>query len=378
MNFREKIKWNLIYTLYLLLFFALFQILGVIDFFDGGKGGSNILIYSLLFPLFFGWLLHMYYRKKNEENKGKKHYLYFLDNRKGIISRVLVLLTSIILYIIGRSPEDDNISIFYIVIFFSIFLILIGYILTLFSKSDKLRLKIFFVYSIVLLISAVSFLIISYYSAMSYNNRGWSKYQSKDYLGAIEDYDKAIKLDSNLALAYNNRGLSKYNLKDTSGALIDWNKAIELDSNFAMSYNNRGWSKYESKDYSGAIEDYDKAIKLDSNLALAYNNRGLSKYNLKDTAGALIDWNKTIELDSNLIYPWFNKGNLNFFLKNYSDAIDDYTRAIELNSNFALAYYNRGINKDSIGDLSGACEDWKVAVSLGDEEAKKWITDKCN
>ena len=92
----------------------------------------------------------------------------------------------------------------------------------------------------------------------------------------------------------------------------------------------------------------------------------------------LIDWNKTIELDSNLIYPWFNKGNLNFFLKNYSDAIDDYTRAIELNSNFALAYYNRGINKDSIGDLSGACEDWKVAVSLGDEEAKKWITDKCN
>ena len=310
MNFREKIKWNLIYTFYLLLFFAAFQIFGVIDFFDGGKGGSNILIYSLLFPLFFGWLLHMYYRKKNEENKGKKHYLYFLDNRKGIISRVLVLLTSIILYIIGRSPEDDNISIFYIVIFFSIFLILIGYILTLFSKSDKLRLKIFFVYSVVILISAVSFLIISYYSAMSYNNRGWSKYQSKDYLGAIEDYDKAIKLDSNLALAYNNRGLSKYNLKDTSGALIDWNK--------------------------------------------------------------------TIELDSNLIYPWFNKGNLNFFLKNYSDAIDDYTRAIELNSNFALAYYNRGINKDSIGDLSGACEDWKVAVSLGDEEAKKWITDKCN
>ena len=89
--------------------------------------------------------------KKNEESKGKKHYLYFLDNRKGIISRVLVLLTSIILYIIGRSPEDDNISIFYIVVFFSIFLILIGYILTLFSKSDKLRLKIFFVYSIVLL-----------------------------------------------------------------------------------------------------------------------------------------------------------------------------------------------------------------------------------
>ena len=156
MNFREKIKWNLIYTLYLLLFFAAAQIFGFIDLFDGGKGGFNILIYSLLFPLFFGWLLHMYYKKKNEENKGKKHYLYFLDNRKGIISRVLVLLTSIILYIIGRSPEDDNISIFYIVAFFFIFLILIGYILTLFSKSDKLRLKIFFVYSIVLLISALT------------------------------------------------------------------------------------------------------------------------------------------------------------------------------------------------------------------------------
>ena len=73
-----------------------------------------------------------------------------------------------------------------------------------------------------------------------------------------------------------------------------------------------------------------------------------------------------------------NKANLNYDLKNFSEAIDDYTKAIELDSNDAIAYGNRGINKDSIGDLSGACEDWKVAVSLGDEEAKKWITDKCN
>lgn len=35
-----------------------------------------------------------------------------------------------------------------------------------------------------------------------------------DYRGAIQDYNRAIELDSNNEMAYNNRGVSRYNLGD--------------------------------------------------------------------------------------------------------------------------------------------------------------------
>ena len=71
---------------------------------------------------------------------------------------------------------------------------------------------------------------IYYYSAQSYNSRGWSKYESKDYSGAIEDYDKAIELDSNYVTAYTKRGTAKWYLKDKKGACEDWKIAAGMGS----------------------------------------------------------------------------------------------------------------------------------------------------
>ena len=45
-------------------------------------------------------------------------------------------------------------------------------------------------------------------SAEAYNERGWLKYEQKDYAGAILDYDKAIELDPAFVDAYNNRGIA--------------------------------------------------------------------------------------------------------------------------------------------------------------------------
>ena len=113
--------------------------------------------------------------------------------------------------------------------------------------------------------------------ASDYYNRAHSKYDLKDYDGAIADYTKAIELDPNDASVYYNRANSKKYLKDYDGAIADYTKAIELDPNYASAYNNRGHLKNDLKDYYGAIADYTKAIKLDPNYSKAYHNRGISK-----------------------------------------------------------------------------------------------------
>lgn len=65
--------------------------------------------------------------------------------------------------------------------------------------------------------------------AEDYLKRGNLKYENKDFQGAIEDYDKAIELNPNLAGAYYKRGIAKGRLKEYDSATIDFNKAVDLD-----------------------------------------------------------------------------------------------------------------------------------------------------
>ena len=189
-------------------------------------------------------------------------------------------------------------------------------------------------------------------SAGEFFNRGNAKIKSKDYQGAIADYNEAIEIDPKNALIYNNRGFAKQLSVDEQDAdaymliqeaIADYTMAISINPQFALAYTNRGNTKYDLRDYQGAIADYNKAIEIDPQDAFAYVHRGYAKSNLKD----------------------------------YQGAIADYTKAIEINPQYADAYYNRGIDKELVGDLKGACADWKEASSLGDKGAADWVRVQC-
>ncbi len=98
------------------------------------------------------------------------------------------------------------------------------------------------------------------------------------------------------AEAYSNRGNSKVELEDYRGAIQDYNKAIKINPNYAEPYSNRGNSKGELEDYGGAIQDYNKAIKINPNYAKAYITRGNAKYILGDKESACSDWAKAAKL----------------------------------------------------------------------------------
>ncbi|HBW57451.1 MAG TPA: pilus assembly protein PilF, partial [Oscillatoriales bacterium UBA8482] len=157
-------------------------------------------------------------------------------------------------------------------------------------------------------------------TAADYVNRGVVRYDSKDYQGAISDFNKAIKINPNYAMAYNNRGNARSNLKDYQGAISDYDKALKIDPNFAMAYNNRGLARNNLKDYQGAISDYDKAIKIDPNYADGYVNRGSARSKLKDYQGAISDYDKALKIDSNDAITYAGRGNARYDLKDYQGA----------------------------------------------------------
>ena len=119
-----------------------------------------------------------------------------------------------------------------------------------------------------LFLALASYGIFAQTTAEEYLNSAVSKFYLSDMKGAITDYTKAIKIDSNYVEAYRKRGLAKEELKDFSGAIVDYTKAIEIterssftDSN-AMYYYNRGLSKYYLGDKIAACKDARKAQDL--------------------------------------------------------------------------------------------------------------------
>ena len=79
---------------------------------------------------------------------------------------------------------------------------------------------------------------------------------------ALEDYNKSIELDPSTALTYNNRGMTRYEGENFQDALYDFNKAIKLDPLLAVAYNNRGYCYYYIEQYDDACNDLNYASNL--------------------------------------------------------------------------------------------------------------------
>ncbi|NTW88627.1 MAG: tetratricopeptide repeat protein [Desulfobulbaceae bacterium] len=65
-------------------------------------------------------------------------------------------------------------------------------------------------------------------TAEDYYRNGKDKYHSGDYLGAIEDYNKAAELNPNTAKIFGSRGAAKRKLGDKNGAIADAKTAARL------------------------------------------------------------------------------------------------------------------------------------------------------
>ena len=98
-------------------------------------------------------------------------------------------------------------------------------------------------------------------TAKEYNSNGIAKAKDSDYTAAIQEYDKAIQLDSNDAIVYFNRGISKAQLKDYQGAILDYTKSNKLEAS-ADTYFNCGFARYKAADLSAAMTDFDKVIQM--------------------------------------------------------------------------------------------------------------------
>lgn len=201
-------------------------------------------------------------------------------------------------------------------------------------------------------------------SALEYYEEGLQQYEEGKYDVAIEKFNKAIEINPNNETFYLWRGLAKspyifpkpeptikkrdiFNLntanhahvQDHNFAIQDYNKAIEINSSYAEAYYARCRSKDYLGDYRGASQDCSKCITLNKkNITDCYNIRASIQRSLKNYQGAIKDYTKLIEINNKNAEAYSGRGYTKYLSGNINGALEDLSKAGELGDKMAYIY----------------------------------------
>jgi len=180
-------------------------------------------------------------------------------------------------------------------------------------------------------------------TAREYYNRADRHAMNHEYEAQLEDLNKAIELDPNMADAYMERGnLYSMNLPKERGgdekAVADYSRCLEIKpDDFSARWNRANHYRGSGK-ADEAIADWTVIIQGDVDFSRQLEGK------FKSIAGALV-WR-------GLIYQQ-NK-------KDYSKAIADYTAAIQMNPNAEYAHRSRGECYELLGETEKAQLDFAI------------------
>jgi tetratricopeptide (TPR) repeat protein len=194
--------------------------------------------------------------------------------------------------------------------------------------------------------------------------RGNSYHNHGDDDRAIQDYNRAIRLDPTFGAALANRGRAYYYIDEYDRSIQDYDQAIRLEPNNDFAFNGRGNAYSDKGEYDRSIQDYDQAIRFNPNYAIAFDNRGLSYYEKNEFDRAIQDYDQAIRLDPNYALAFLNRGSAYDDKGEYDRAIQDYDQAIRLNTNYAWAFNLRGIAYRQKGEDDRAIRNYDQALRL--------------
>ncbi|MGO9110341.1 MAG: tetratricopeptide repeat protein, partial [Thermoguttaceae bacterium] len=217
-----------------------------------------------------------------------------------------------------------------------------------------------------------------------------------DYEGAVADCDEALGADPKLAAAHVLRARGECELSEIDKAIIDCDSAIQLDENLIEAYAIRAKARLEkaaemrtlaeiaecrqaaadcrtaidlSKKFKGNPEDMRHAKTM---LGLAYELRGSIYHNLRAAKKALAEYEQALSTDPYLVSALLRRAVTRSTTEDFAGALNDCNMAAGIDSARPEVYSGRGMVYALKQDFPKAIEDFTQAVSLDRKCAKAY------
>ncbi|MGE0269209.1 MAG: tetratricopeptide repeat protein [Candidatus Omnitrophota bacterium] len=208
----------------------------------------------------------------------------------------------------------------------------------------------------------------------AFNYRGLLLYQQGLLSMAVDDFTRAVEIDSTRTAALVNRGNVYRKIGQYALALSDINQAIEKSPEDFRHYINRGNVYAKMELYGQALADFQKVIKLQPHYLEVYKNIGnvyefQGRYDL-----ALAEYNKFLEYSPDDVDGQILKGTLLARQNKNQEAVLAYDQALRLDPQRGDVYYKRSFLHYIRQEYSQAYDDIIRAQYLGQKVDSGYIT----
>lgn len=188
---------------------------------------------------------------------------------------------------------------------------------------------------------------------------------------AIEDFTKALAINSDLARAYNGRALAYRDKGDYENALKDHDQALRITPNAPGFLINRGTTYQRMGRFAESIDDFDEAIRNNPRLPAAFNSRCYALAEWGKAREAIADCNRALRLRPGDPSILDSRGYAYLRMGDYRAAIADYDEAIKAGARAAEPYFGRGVAKIRSGSADEGNGDIAEAIRRDPEIAER-------
>jgi tetratricopeptide (TPR) repeat protein len=204
-----------------------------------------------------------------------------------------------------------------------------------------------------------------------------AKDSAKDFNGALEDLEKALKMQENdsLHLLHARVETETNHYKE---AYEEVNDVIRHNNSCADAYMLRGILRARQGNFEGAVKDFNKCIKFNPKNAKAFYNRGLAHAYLEEIRQAIQDFTAATELEANYAIAWFQRGYWKEISGDLEGSLADLIKAKELNPNDKNLYVSLAVTNYKLKRTQEACEHLNEAKNRGSTEAEELIMIFCS
>lgn len=196
-------------------------------------------------------------------------------------------------------------------------------------------------------------------------NAGLTYQRNRIWKNEYTLWNDCLKKSPDKARVNNERGAALADRGFYEQALEDFNKAIRLNPNFDKAYYNRGTIYGKLGRYEKAIEDCRTAIRLKPNYMEAYNNLGNAYAERGQYRMAIENYSEALRLMPDYFPVYINRGDVYVKIFQYRKAMEDYNQAVNLKPDYPRAYTNRANLYLKLGNENDACRDLYKVCELG-------------
>jgi Flp pilus assembly protein TadD len=167
---------------------------------------------------------------------------------------------------------------------------------------------------------------------LTHFNLGVQFYNQREFLKAIQSYQKVIELDPTYIEAYNNLGIIYQEIGNFDRAFGAYQKSIEINPQYEKGHNNLGILFYLKGRNEEALEAFQKALAINSNNIESHINLGVLYKKQGLLNKAIESYQKALDINPFHREIHYNIALLYVQLENIELAIGHYQQFIKLSS----------------------------------------------